>query len=101
MINPAADTAMYLADWAVPLTLSWRSVRKASRGVVSYDVEPVRFLSQGRAIPACVVAMSRDEALVLTPDWTIYIGTEARPVLEVVDDRSGLVNVYLGEPKPC
>lgn len=97
----AADTASMLTAMGQIITLAHRSHRFSAIGIIDYEVDPIRFLEQGKAIPACVAIVSQDLARRINTDWTIYIGAEARPVLEVVDDRSGLVNVYLGEPKTC
>lgn len=101
MLSDKTHIALYLADFGQSVTLSWRSSRRQVQGVVSHDVDPVRFLAQGRSIPVCVLNMERLQAAVLTPDWTVTIDGEARPVLEVVDDKFGLVNVYLGDVITC
>ncbi|HBA73404.1 MAG TPA: hypothetical protein DCZ63_14805 [Geobacter sp.] len=101
MINPAADTAMYLADWGVPLILSWRSTRQGGIGVPDYKIDPIRFLEQGRAIPSCVVTVDRATAAILNTEWTVTIDGEVRPVIEIPPIKGELIDVYLGDPKTC
>lgn len=81
-----------------PVTLSYRAYQEAVTAIVDYDIDPVRFLEQGRSVPSCVASLDSTIALPVTTDWQVIIGCEVRPVLEAVNDKSGFTRIYLGDP---
>lgn len=84
-----------------PLVMSWRSTQVRTTGVVFHDVDPVRFLEQGKAKPACIVAVGSAAGCILNTEWFITVDGITRPVLEVINDNSGVYTVHLGDAHSC
>lgn len=86
-----------LFDFGQSITLSLKLIQKQVLGIVNHNIDPVRFLAQGRSVPSCIVQIAYVDATALTPEWIVTIGTERRAIIEIVNDYSGMIEVYLGD----